>query len=335
LAIVASDLQAAIKTRAGLSFRPVTLEDARLYADLTLGYRPDEPADPLVAAYRWSTPSPGFSRERFIVNHARRPVGFAWHLEASAEKDPDGHGKVEAFLVPEAMTPARLRAVYDFLEERAAQHGVRIFNTTIFEDEEAHAAVLLDSGYQDDYRAKAWELDLVKKRDRLLLMASRAEMLMRELGIVCRAVGDDPDPEIWSRVHEAHAEALLDIPHTAPIHAPDLGEYLQWVAAPDIDPRWYFIAKDGERVVGISFLTFPPVQGNVWTGFTGVVRSHRGRGIARGVKLAVLRQAVEAGVERVRTDNDERNAPMLHINEELGYHRIPGFRGLRKLAPQL
>jgi len=332
---VASDLQAEIETRAGLGFRPATVADARLYANLTLAHRPDEPADPLVAAYRWSTPSPGFSRERFVVERAGQAVGYAWHIEASADKDPERHGKVEAFLVPEAMSAERLRAVYDFLEERAAEHGVRIFNATIFEDVEEEAEVLLESGYRDDHRAKAWELDLVENRERLLLMASRAEMVMREQGIECHAVAEDRDPDPWPRVYEAHVEAMLDMPHTEPIHAPDFGEYLRWLASPDTDPRWFFIAKEGERVVGLSVLVFPPVQGNVWTGFTGVVRSHRRRGIARAVKAAILRRAVETGVERVRTDNDTTNAPMLHINEDLGYHRLPGFRGLRKLAAQL
>jgi hypothetical protein len=29
-------------------------------------------------------------------------------------------------------------------------------------------------------------------------------------------------------------------------------------------------------------------------------------------------------VTRVRTDNDSANAPILHLNEELGYLEVPG-----------
>ena len=36
-------------------------------------------------------------------------------------------------------------------------------------------------------------------------------------------------------------------------------------------------------------------------------------------KLAQLRWAAEAGIERVITNNDETNAPMLAINHQLGY----------------
>jgi hypothetical protein len=30
-------------------------------------------------------------------------------------------------------------------------------------------------------------------------------------------------------------------------------------------------------------------------------------------------------VARVRTENDGQNAPILHLNEEMGYERIPGW----------
>jgi RimJ/RimL family protein N-acetyltransferase len=75
----------------------------------------------------------------------------------------------------------------------------------------------------------------------------------------------------------------------------------------------------------MSYLKFPPVRGTVWTGFTCTDADHRGRGVARAVKLQSLAQAVELGVPVVRTDNDAENAPMLHINESLGYVRKPGW----------
>ena len=34
-------------------------------------------------------------------------------------------------------------------------------------------------------------------------------------------------------------------------------------------------------------------------------------------------QAIALGVDRVRTDNDSANTPILHINETMGYHRRP------------
>ena len=62
----------------------------------------------------------------------------------------------------------------------------------------------------------------------------------------------------------------------------------------------------------------------VETGYTGVLREHRGKGVARALKLATLEQALELGATAVETDNDSENAPILHLNEELGYREIPG-----------
>jgi hypothetical protein len=47
--------------------------------------------------------------------------------------------------------------------------------------------------------------------------------------------------------------------------------------------------------------------------------------VARALKLESLAQAIELGARRARTENDGENAPILHLNEELGYRQIPGM----------
>ena len=53
--------------------------------------------------------------------------------------------------------------------------------------------------------------------------------------------------------------------------------------------------------------------------YAGTARSHRGRGLATLAKLASTRAARDAGVERITTENDVENAPMLAINRRLGF----------------
>ena len=53
----------------------------------------------------------------------------------------------------------------------------------------------------------------------------------------------------------------------------------------------------------------------------GTARKERGRGVARALKCETLMQAIALGVDRVRTDNDSANVPILHINETMGYRR--------------
>lgn len=82
-----------------------------------------------------------------------------------------------------------------------------------------------------------------------------------------------------------------------------------------------FVARDAERIVGLSYLATRP-DGDAEVGDTGVLRDYRRRGIARALKMSVTQYAVDHGIERVHTDNRADNAGMLAINRELGF--IPG-----------
>ena len=63
---------------------------------------------------------------------------------------------------------------------------------------------------------------------------------------------------------------------------------------------------------------------------TAVLPKHRGQGIARALKIAGIVAAKAQGFEAIRTDNDTRNAPMLAINDSLGFRRLPAMVTLEK-----
>ncbi|WP_033346658.1 GNAT family N-acetyltransferase [Catenuloplanes japonicus] len=56
-----------------------------------------------------------------------------------------------------------------------------------------------------------------------------------------------------------------------------------------------------------------------WTDMTATLPAHRGRGLARLAKTEALARAAAAGVRWAFTANDASNAPMLAINNRLGY----------------
>lgn len=83
-------------------------------------------------------------------------------------------------------------------------------------------------------------------------------------------------------------------------------------------PDGIFVARDGQTIVGLTYLTRRP-GGDAEVGDTGVLRSHRRRGIGRILKLMAARYAAQQGFRYVYTDNRSDNAGMLAINRELGF----------------
>jgi GNAT superfamily N-acetyltransferase len=73
------------------------------------------------------------------------------------------------------------------------------------------------------------------------------------------------------------------------------------------------------RAVAISYTAVDLPRARAANAFTGVLPEQRGQGLARLVKLAVIRHLAEAGVTFLVTENDETNAPMLAVNARLGF----------------
>lgn len=89
-------------------------------------------------------------------------------------------------------------------------------------------------------------------------------------------------------------------------------------------PEGQFGVLDGETWAGIAAVQLLDDQKLAYNLFTGVLRPYRGRKLALALKLVAIRYALAHGMQRMRTDNDSLNDPMLAINRKLGYVPEPG-----------
>jgi GNAT superfamily N-acetyltransferase len=315
---------------AKLKFRQAGLDDAALAADLVTASYPDEPLDPMVTRFRWAHPREDWTLQRSIAELNRRPIAYTLVAHGPWEQVPERHCDLEFYVDRASQSDDVLTSVLEWVGERAVAEGGRILHTGAAEDEPDVLEVLGRLGYEADRREKVWQLDLKVHGDRLLAEAKAARAKVKSEHVDLVRLADWPDPDTIRKLHELNELTLQDVPHTVPILPQTFENFSQRLSAPDLRRDRVWIARDKDQAVALSFLRFPPMRGNVWTGYTCCHPEYRGRGIARAVKLQSLAQAIELGIPFVRTDNDSENAPMLHINETLGYDPRPGFVNVTK-----
>lgn len=311
--------------RGGLAFRPATLDDAAFASDVATAMRPDEPEDPASWRHWWATEDPAWTSERLIVLRESTRIGYARHNHAPWDQNDKRYGRLGFDLLPAERSGTQLATVFDVIEERAQASGTRIFATYAREDDAWLARWLGARGYREERRSRAWKLDLVARRGALETMAAESRAKMRAAGITIQTIDRDMDPDKLHKIHEMSEEAASDVPTTIPHVRQPFEIFARWFDAPTVRLDRMWIAREGGDIIGISVLSYPPTRGNVWTDWTAAGRKVRGRGVARALKLETVMQAIGLGVASVRTENDGENAPILHLNEQMGYVRIPGW----------
>jgi GNAT superfamily N-acetyltransferase len=305
---------------ADMTLRPANLADAEFVADLETAVRPDDPRDPVTLKDYWRHPEESAKIERFIGEVGGERVAFAFQRH-DLWKTPKRYGSVSGDLMPSHRTPARIDALFAAMEERSRADGTKTFTTWCWEDDKLRVDVVQARGYVEERRQRFWELDLVANRAKIEVTAAQSRAKMRDEKIRVLTVDKDPDPEKWKKLWRMSEEAIRDIPTTAPISETSFDDFMKWMKGPGLHEDRIWIARDGDAILGVSILSYPPKRGVVSTDWTGVARAGRGRGIARGLKYETVMQAIALGVDRVRTDNDFKNTPILHINETMGYKR--------------
>jgi RimJ/RimL family protein N-acetyltransferase len=308
-----------------VAYRPATLDDAELASDVMTAAYPPLPQDPVMTRFRWTAMGHGYSVGRFLAYIEDEPVAFLAWVHGPWEKVPERHCDVEVWLAQSHLDVSLLIDMWAWIGAQAMQEDPRLLRGLCGEDEPEMSHALATLGYKHERTHKAWELDLNVHGARLAGEAVAARREMEGLGIRLLTMASWDDPNKLRKVYELTERTALDVPRSVAIVPEEFEDFVKRVDAPDRRADRWWVAVDADRAVAMSFLKFPPVRGSVWTGYTCSHPDYRGRGIARAVKLQSLAQAVELGIPAVHTDNDSENAPMLHINERLGYSRRPGF----------
>ncbi|HEY3217673.1 MAG TPA: hypothetical protein VGK15_01140 [Candidatus Limnocylindria bacterium] len=306
---------------ADMTLRPATLDDAAFVADILTERHPDDPEDPQLMRHWWTIQDPAATVERFIPSVGGADIGYVMRSHESWAKMPERFGRMSCSLRPATWSAARVDALIGAMEERQRADGAKKVTMWAWEDDPHHIAILEKRGFREERRSRFWELDLVEGRERITKMAAESRERMKKEGIRLLTLADDDDPKKLEKLKRMSDEAESDVPTTVPHVTLTTAEFMKWFDSPGLRPDRGWIARDGDDVVGISQLSYPPVRGIVSTDWTGMARRARGRGIARALKCETLMQAIALGVDRVRTDNDSANAPILHINDTMGYRR--------------
>lgn len=128
-------------------------------------------------------------------------------------------------------------------------------------------------------------------------------------------------------------DAMLAASQTNPeaenIHVLTRQEMQHWTD-PGETPVACLARVDG-RPAALALAIVLKETGEGGVAYTGVDPAYRGRGLGRLVKEQLHARAAELGIGWLGTENEEHNAGIRHVNEQLGYVKTHGVYRLRRV----
>lgn len=107
--------------------------------------------------------------------------------------------------------------------------------------------------------------------------------------------------------------------------------FVQRLDRPRIMPQGFFIAREGDHLIGLSALAY--IEGDsvqALQHWTGVLPPYRRQGIATALRLCSIDAVQRLGYQVLLTYTDHSDPIMLALNEKLGFHRLFAYVTLEK-----
>ncbi len=249
-------------------------------------------------------------------------VGEAYYLQQSWSYRP-GKFMVKVQVMPDYRGRGIGTALYDGLMAAVAVYDPTYFYTYLKENHAAGIRFAEKQQFAYAMRYPFSHLDLTT-----FDAAAFAEKVARfeAAGYTIRTLTDlkAHDPEWGKKLHPLVNTIAEDVPSPEPHVWSTYEEWLpRFEAYPTLIHDAYFVALDGERWVGLSFLLKDLARPDfIEQGLTGTLRDYRCKGIATALKVVGSQWAQASGYTTIETDNEENN-PMYALNMQLGYRPQP------------
>lgn len=197
-------------------------------------------------------------------------------------------------------------AIYDHIEARLREKGTGRIETT--PDDEAGRRFLVSRGFVVSRTVRLSEID----PRRVALVAQPPPGV--EV-VALREMIDRP-----GALYELYRQGRADIPSQDPHAAWTLADWrAETLDHPWLDLDASVVALEHDDPVSLAWLYSDREGHRAETLLATTRRDRRGQGLATLAKIESTRRAANLGITRILTGNDLANAPMLAINDKLGY----------------
>ncbi len=316
--------------------RPTADEEYRMLLDVHNAAWPDEPG----TLENWRFNDDRWQKEklfqRFVVENNGHFITEGVYLEPFWDNAP-GKYQYGYSPLPEFEEKIDLhRLVYDFVVEQLTDRQPTRLATGIREDRTFRVEWMKANGFVQKMRFAESELDITNFD---FSRFNGAQERVAAAGVTLLPLSElrEKDPKWMEKLYEMLWEIEQDVPRIDPPQRESFEEFVKGFDHPDFWPEGWQMAIDpalGDdgvgAYVGVSMLgKNQAMPKRIHTWLTGVVRSHRRKGIALAMKLRAIAFAIQNGGTSIRTDNEENN-PMLGINKMLGFEEIPAGVGYEK-----
>ncbi len=259
-------------------------------------------------------------------------LGYARSIHRSA--DPEGKFHTSLYVRPDAEGRGIGRELYARNEAFALAHGALRLTVGINDWGTRGEDFAKRNGFYPTQHLFESKLDLTAYDPTLSIERQRK---LEEAGyqfFSLEEVGDTT--ENWKRMHHLDSVSDLDTPGYENWGPRTFERYLQELReSADFTAGGVFIGDWRGEWVAIHMVKNHGREGEMQTDYSGVLREHRGKGLAQVLKMLGAEYCRASGAKILSTHNDERNAPMLAINAKLGFVVEPGFRFFRKDIEEL
>ena len=158
------------------------------------------------------------------------------------------------------------------------------------------------------------------------------ESELNKQGITIKSLAEIDDPDKYQKLHAVFSETRLDVPRSDPATPISFEFFMNSnIQAPEFDPRLFWVALYNQNYIGFTGLYPITDSTSLDQWLTAVKREYRGKHVALALKVRSIQYTKQQGYTHIRTDNDSRNAPMIAVNDKLGFERGMASLSLAKI----